>query len=79
MVTVNGIEFEWLGDSYNIRGRGLVYTARLCNDHDLSTLKGLINQEVTLPSGELTTIKGVETFATFDQVAGRPIGLLVAK
>jgi hypothetical protein len=64
-MTVNGIEFEFLGDSFLVSDKGRAYTARLKGEYTASQIK-LELVGATIPSGKM--ILGVETFAIEGQM-----------
>jgi len=73
---VNGIEFEFLGDSYVVRDRGRSYSAKLIGEytHDEISDK-LIGKRLPITNKK---IRGIDMFCV-DLQDNKIVGLLFAK
>jgi len=70
-VKINNVEFEFMGESYDISGRGRVYTARLKGSYTSTQVsKALVGQKV-----EDKEIAAIEMFA-IDRQVNLPIGII---
>lgn len=70
---VNKIEFEFLGDSFLVEGRGRVYTAQLIGEYTADQVRNQLLGQKVPPSHKI--IRGIDMLA-IERQSNTKIGIL---